>query len=83
MDIGLWALDLQIMNILMIADVVARPGRHTVLENIQAIRKQYSIDIATMNAENVAGGANVRVSLSTLSMLFWLPDWLMRGFAPA
>lgn len=52
------------MNILMIADVVARPGRHALLENIQAIRKQYSIDIATMNAENVAGGFSITSSLA-------------------
>ncbi len=47
------------MNILMIADVVARPGRIAVLERIQEIRKEYKIDIATMNAENVAGGFSI------------------------
>ena len=47
------------MNILMIADVVARPGRTAVLERIQEIRKEYTIDIATMNAENVAGGFSI------------------------
>jgi metallophosphoesterase (TIGR00282 family) len=47
------------MNILMIADVVARPGRLAVLHNIKDLREQYSIDIATMNAENVAGGFSI------------------------
>ncbi len=41
------------MNILMIADVVARPGRRAVLDNIQSLREQYKIDVATMNCENV------------------------------
>ena len=47
------------MNILMIADVVARPGRLAVLEKIKEIRAEYQIDIATMNGENVAGGFSI------------------------
>lgn len=47
------------MNILMIADVVARPGRMAVLQNLKKIREKYNIDIATMNAENVAGGFSI------------------------
>lgn len=47
------------MKILMIADVVARPGRRAVLEKLQDLRKEYNIDIATMNAENVAGGFSI------------------------
>lgn len=47
------------MNVLMIADVVARPGRLAVLEKIEEIRAEYKIDIATMNAENVAGGFSI------------------------
>ncbi len=43
----------------MIADVVARPGRLAVLQKIKDLREQYSIDIATMNAENVAGGFSI------------------------
>ena len=47
------------MNILMLADVVARPGRLAVLNSIADLRKEFSIDIATMNAENVAGGFSI------------------------
>ncbi|MBK8149317.1 MAG: TIGR00282 family metallophosphoesterase [Acidobacteria bacterium] len=47
------------MNVLMIGDVVARPGRRIVLDNLAEIRKTYRIDIATMNAENVAGGFSI------------------------
>ncbi len=53
------------MNILMIADVVARPGRIAVLEKIQGIaRAEYKIDIATMNAENVAGGFSITPAIA-------------------
>lgn len=47
------------MNVLMIADVVARPGRLAVLQKIKNLRQEFSIDIATMNAENVAGGFSI------------------------
>ncbi len=52
------------MNILMIADVVARPGRRAVIERIQDLRTEYKIDIATMNAENVAGGFSITPALA-------------------
>lgn len=48
----------------MIADVVARPGREAVLMKIKDLRKQYKIDIATMNAENVAGGFSITSNLA-------------------
>ena len=51
------------MNILMIGDVVAKPGRVAVLERIQDLREQYQIDLAIMNAENLAGGFSVTPSL--------------------
>jgi metallophosphoesterase (TIGR00282 family) len=51
------------MNILMIGDVVAKPGRIAVLERIQDLREQYKIDLAVMNAENLAGGFSVTPSL--------------------
>lgn len=47
----------------MIGDVVAKPGRLAVLERIQDIREQNSIDLAIMNAENLAGGFSVTPSL--------------------
>lgn len=48
----------------MIADVVARPGRMAVLHNLKKIREKYNIDIATMNAENVAGGFSITPSIA-------------------
>ena len=51
------------MKILMIGDVVAKPGRLAVLERIQDLREQHAIDLAVMNAENLAGGFSVTPSL--------------------
>jgi len=51
------------MKILMIGDVVAKPGRLAVLERIQDLREQNEIDLAIMNAENLAGGFSVTPSL--------------------
>jgi hypothetical protein len=52
------------MKVLMIGDVVARPGRLAVLERIQDLREQHGIDLAVMNAENVAGGFSITPSLA-------------------
>ena len=51
------------MKILMIGDVVAKPGRIAVLERIQDLRDQHQVDLAIMNAENLAGGFSVTPSL--------------------
>ncbi|HTG86187.1 MAG TPA: YmdB family metallophosphoesterase, partial [Pyrinomonadaceae bacterium] len=51
------------MKILMFGDVVAKPGRIAVLERIQDLREQHQIDLAIMNAENLAGGFSVTPSL--------------------
>src|SRR6476620_9912078 len=52
------------MNVLILADVVARPGRKAVLEQIQNLRERYKIDIALMNAENVAGGFSITPTIA-------------------
>ena len=51
------------MKVLMFGDVVAKPGRIAVLERIQDLREQHRIDLAIMNAENLAGGFSVTPSL--------------------
>lgn len=51
------------MRVLIIGDVVAKPGRMAVLERIQDLREQNEIDLAIMNAENLAGGFSVTPSL--------------------
>jgi metallophosphoesterase (TIGR00282 family) len=52
------------MKILMIGDVVAKPGRLAVLERLQDLREQHAVDFAIMNAENVAGGFSITPSLA-------------------
>jgi metallophosphoesterase (TIGR00282 family) len=52
------------MKVLMIGDVVARPGRVAVLERIQDLREQHAIDFVVMNAENVAGGFSITPPLA-------------------
>ncbi len=52
------------MKVLMIGDVVAKPGRIAILERIQDIREQYEIDFAVMNGENVAGGFSITPHLA-------------------
>ncbi len=47
------------MNVLVLGDVVAKPGRRAVLDNISKLRDKYQADAALMNAENVAGGFSI------------------------
>lgn len=43
---------------------MARPGRIAVLERIQDLREQHAVDLAVMNAENVAGGFSITPPLA-------------------
>lgn len=54
----------QLMKVLVIGDVVGKPGRMAVLERIQDIKEQHGIDIAMLNAENVAGGFSITPSIA-------------------
>ena len=56
--------EIRFMKVLMIGDVVARPGRIAVLDRIQDIREQNAVDLVVMNAENVAGGFSITPSLA-------------------
>src|SRR2546428_13210362 len=47
------------MRVLMIGDVVAKPGRNAVLERLQDLREQHSADFAILNAENVTCGFSI------------------------
>ncbi|MCK9314505.1 MAG: TIGR00282 family metallophosphoesterase [Methanocorpusculum sp.] len=44
------------MNILVIADIVGRPGRRAIKGLLPGIQKQENIDFVIANAENAAGG---------------------------
>lgn len=47
------------MKVLIIGDVVARPGRTAVLERVQDLREQHAVDLCVMNAENVSNGFSI------------------------
>ncbi|MBI2918081.1 MAG: TIGR00282 family metallophosphoesterase [Chloroflexi bacterium] len=44
------------MKVLVIGDVIGRPGRHAVKELLPGLRKQHHVDLVVANAENAAGG---------------------------
>jgi len=44
------------MSILMIGDVIGRPGRQAVSKLVPRLRQQYGLDLVIANAENAAGG---------------------------
>lgn len=44
------------MNILVIADIVGRPGRRAIKGLLPGIQKEHNIDFVIANAENAAGG---------------------------
>ena len=47
------------MRILMIGDIVGKPGRRIVLDGLAAIRRQHTIDVVIVNAENAADGSGL------------------------
>lgn len=44
------------MKILFVGDVVSRPGRKVLAENLKKIQSDYQIDFTIVNAENAAHG---------------------------
>jgi metallophosphoesterase (TIGR00282 family) len=44
------------MNILIIGDIIGRPGRQVINKHLRALRRQYKIGLVIGNAENTAGG---------------------------
>ncbi|MER3397861.1 MAG: TIGR00282 family metallophosphoesterase [Chloroflexota bacterium] len=56
------------MRIMMVADIVGRPGREAVRQLLPALRREYAIDLVIANGENAAGGRGL--SLPTAGELF-------------
>lgn len=56
------------MKILVIGDIIGKPGRQAVSKFLRGIRKQYRIDLAIGNGENAAGGFGL--TLNTAQELF-------------
>jgi len=52
------------MKILVIGDIVGRPGRQIIHELLHGMRRQYEIDLVIANGENAAGGFGLTVKTS-------------------
>ena len=52
------------MKLLMIGDVVGKPGRTALLDRLQDLKEQHAIDFTVMNAENVAGGFSITPAMA-------------------
>jgi metallophosphoesterase (TIGR00282 family) len=55
-----------LMKLLMIGDVVGKPGRTALLDRLQDLKEQHAIDFTVMNAENVAGGFSITAAIADL-----------------
>ena len=51
------------INILCIGDVVGRPGRHILSQELYKLVKERSIDCVIVNAENAAGGSGLTAQI--------------------
>ncbi|WP_422448741.1 TIGR00282 family metallophosphoesterase [Thermoanaerobacterium sp. DL9XJH110] len=47
------------MKLLMIGDIVGRPGRNIIREKLPSLRKEHEIDFVIANGENAAGGNGI------------------------
>lgn len=47
------------MNILFIADIVGKPGRHAVHQVMKKVKSMHNIDFTVANGENAAGGSGI------------------------
>jgi 2',3'-cyclic-nucleotide 2'-phosphodiesterase len=54
------------MKLLLIGDVVGKPGRSAVLDRLQDLQEQHAVDFTVMNAENVAGGFGITAAIAEL-----------------
>lgn len=51
------------MRVLMIGDVVGRPGRRVVHQQLGALRERFAADLVVANGENAAGGSGLTPNL--------------------
>jgi len=47
------------MNVLFVGDIVAKPGRRVLFDNLDDLRSRHSIDVVIVNVENAAGGFGI------------------------
>ena len=51
-----------VIRVLMIGDVIGKPGRHAIEQQLSSIRDERGIDFITANGENLAGGMGLTMS---------------------
>src|ERR1041385_3469017 len=51
------------VRIVMLGDIVGKPGRRVVEQQLPAIRKKYRPDVTIANGENIAGGSGITPQL--------------------
>lgn len=52
------------LRVLMIGDVIGKPGRTALERNLPALRDERGIDLVTANGENLAGGMGLTMSIA-------------------
>ena len=53
------------MKILILGDIVGRPGRNFLMQHLTRIRTEMAIDLVLANGENAAGGAGITAKIAT------------------
>ena len=56
------------LRVLMIGDLIGKPGRQTMERELAGLRADRGIDLVTANGENLAGGMGL--TMSTANALF-------------
>lgn len=56
--------EVTMLNILMIGDIVGRPGRRVIREKLKTYRHKYKLDYVIANGENAAGGVGLTESIA-------------------
>lgn len=66
------------MKVLFIGDVVGRPGREMVHDQVKLLRKEYSLDLVVANVENAAAGFGLTPAIAE-DFFSWGVDVLTSG----
>src|SRR2546421_5438874 len=51
------------LRILVLGDIVGRPGRQVVHQKLPALVREREVDLVVANAENIAGGSGITANL--------------------
>lgn len=51
------------INIILLGDIVGKPGRQVIQQQLPQLKKQYDADLVIANAENIAGGSGITPQL--------------------